>query len=157
MKKIDTYAYVSMLKELVEEGKEVRMVISGSSMSPFLEHERDSIFFAAPQQPLKKGDIVFYQRPNGQYVVHRICRVRPEGYEIAGDGQTELERGVGREQIFAVVTKVERKGKILKPGSFWWEFFAHIWIHVIPFRRKIMGIYAGMRKRSAGKESSQSR
>ena len=157
MKKIDTYTYVSMLKELAEEGKEVRMVISGSSMSPFLEQERDSIFFTAPQRPLKKGDIVFYQRPSGQYVVHRICRVCPGGYEIAGDGQTELERGVKPEQIFAVVTKVERKGKILKQGSFWWEFFAHIWIYVIPFRRKIMKIYAAMRRTTARKRNSQNR
>ena len=36
MKKVDTFEYVSVLKELVEEGREVSMLISGSSMSPFL-------------------------------------------------------------------------------------------------------------------------
>lgn len=34
MKMMDTRAYVGMLKELVEQGREVRMVISGSSMAP---------------------------------------------------------------------------------------------------------------------------
>ena len=48
MKMMDTRAYVGMLKELVEQGREVRMVISGSSMAPFLIHGRDSIFFRAP-------------------------------------------------------------------------------------------------------------
>ena len=48
MKMMDTRAYVGMLKELVEQGREVRMVISGSSMAPFLIHGRDSIFFCAP-------------------------------------------------------------------------------------------------------------
>ena len=43
MKMMDTRAYVGMLKELVEQGREVRMVISGSSMAPFLIHGRDSI------------------------------------------------------------------------------------------------------------------
>ena len=38
MKMMDTRAYVGMLKELVEQGREVRMVISGSSMAPFLIH-----------------------------------------------------------------------------------------------------------------------
>ena len=45
MKMMDTRAYVGMLKELVEQDREVRMVISGSSMAPFLIHGRDSIFF----------------------------------------------------------------------------------------------------------------
>lgn len=111
MKMMDTRAYVGMLKELVEQGREVRMVISGSSMAPFLIHGRDSIFFRAPERELRKGDIVFYERPGGQFVVHRICRVHADGYDIIGDAQTEIEHHVQRKQIFARVTKVERKGK----------------------------------------------
>lgn len=72
MKMMDTRAYVGMLKELVEQGREMRMVISGSSMAPFLIHGRDSIFFRAPERELRRGDIVFYERPGGQFVVHRI-------------------------------------------------------------------------------------
>ena len=59
MKMMDTRAYVGMLKELVEQGREVRMVISGSSMAPFLIHGRDSIFFRAPERELWKGGIFF--------------------------------------------------------------------------------------------------
>ena len=55
MKMMDTRAYVGMLKELVEQGREVRMVISGSSMAPFLIHGRDSIFFRAPERELPSG------------------------------------------------------------------------------------------------------
>lgn len=91
MRLVDTRAYVGMLKELVEQGKEVRMVISGSSMAPFLIHGRDSIFFCAPERELRKGDIVFYERPGGQFVVHRICGVHGESYDLIGDGQTEIE------------------------------------------------------------------
>ena len=101
MKRMDTRAYVGMLKELVEQGREVRMVISGSSMAPFLIHGRDSIFFRAPERELRKGDIVFYERPGGQFVVHRICRVHADGYDIIGDAQTEIEHHVQRKQIFA--------------------------------------------------------
>ena len=32
---VDTREYVSILRELVQEGKEVSMTIAGSSMSPF--------------------------------------------------------------------------------------------------------------------------
>ena len=146
MKVVDTREYVSVLRELTEEGKEVRMTIAGSSMNPFLIHERDSICFRKPDRELKRGDMVFYQRLNGAYVMHRIWKAAPEGYYIVGDAQTEIEGPVRREQIFAIVTKVCRKGKWLGPGDFWWEFFEHVWIRLVPWRRKLMTGYAVFRK-----------
>ena len=74
--------------------------------------------------------------------MHRICNVKPEGYYIVGDAQTVIEGPVLEDQIFAVITKVKRKGKWIEPGDFWWEFFEHVWIHMIPMRRNIMKIYA---------------
>lgn len=142
MKFVDTREYVSVLRELTEQGKEVGLIISGSSMSPFLIHQRDYICFKKPDRKLKKGDMVFYQRDSGQFVMHRIWKIRPDGYYIVGDAQTEIEGPVREEQIFALITKVQRKGKWLAPGDFWWEFFEHIWIHMIPIRRMIMKIYA---------------
>lgn len=142
MKYVDTREYVSVLRELTEQGKEVSLIISGSSMSPFLIHQRDYICFKKPERKLKKGDMVFYQRDSGQYVMHRIWKIQPDGYYIVGDAQTEIEGPVREEQIFALITKVQRKGKWLAPGDFWWEFFEHVWLHMIPIRRKIMKIYA---------------
>jgi len=142
MKVVDTREYVGMLKELTEEGREVSMLIAGSSMSPFLIHERDMIYFKKSDRELKKGDMVFFQRRSGQFIMHRIWKVRPEGYYIVGDAQTQIEGPVERDQIFARITKVRRKGKWLEPGDFWWEFFAHVWLHMIPFRHVLMRWYA---------------
>lgn len=64
-KLVDTREYVSVLRELTEAGHEVSMLISGNSMSPFLAHERDTIWFKRPDRELKKGDMVFYQRKAG--------------------------------------------------------------------------------------------
>lgn len=142
MKVVDTREYVGMLKELIEEGREVSMLIAGSSMSPFLIHERDMIYFKKPDRELKKGDMVFFQRRSGQFIMHRIWKVRPEGYYIVGDAQTQIEGPVERDQIFARITKVRRKGKWLEPGDFWWEFFEHVWLHMIPLRHVLMRWYA---------------
>ncbi len=141
MKKVDTFEYVSVLKELVEEGREVSMLISGSSMSPFLCHGRDQVYFKAPDRPLRVGDMVFFQRRSGQYVLHRICKVKDDGYYIVGDAQTAIEGPVSREQIFALVTRVRRKGRILAPGDFWWEFFARVWVRLIPLRPLLVRAY----------------
>lgn len=40
----------------------------------------------------------------------------------------------GGELEQALVTAVRRKGKLLQPGSFWWDFFEKVWIRVIPLR-----------------------
>lgn len=143
---VNTNEYVSMLRELVDEGKTVSLLISGSSMSPFLIHHRDTIYFRKPDRPLKRGDMVFYQRRNGQYVMHRIQKVvhHPDGrvaYRILGDNQSEIEHGVRPDQIFAIVVAVRRKGQMIRPGDFWWEFFAHTWLDIIPLRRGISIAY----------------
>ena len=141
-KVVDTRDYVSVLREIAEEGKMVSLRISGSSMAPFLAHDRDYIYFTKPDRELRRGDMVFYQRPGGRYVMQRIWKKKKEGYYIVGDAQTEIEGPVQREQIFALIKKVKRKNKIRQPGSFWWEFFEHVWIRVIPLRRPLTALYS---------------
>lgn len=142
MRKVDTSEYVSALRQLVEEGHEVSLVISGGSMLPFLASQRDSVFFKQPDRDLKPGDMVFYQRANGHYVMHRIHAIKKDGYYLVGDSQQVIEGPLAREQIFALVTKVIRKGKTLSPGSFWWEFFEHVWPRLLPVRHRILALYA---------------
>ena len=126
MRYVDTRQYVSMLRELVREGREVSMLITGSSMSPFLLSHKDTICFKAPWRPLRRGDMVFYERPGGQFVMHRICRVGKDGLYIVGDAQHEIEGPVDPSQVFALVTKANRRGKWIGPGEFWWEFYEHV-------------------------------
>lgn len=140
MKTVDTNTYVSVLRDLIEEGKEVSLLISGSSMEPFLKHQRDYICFRSPDRELVAGDMVFYQRVNGQYIMHRIYRVAPEGYYLVGDHQVEIEGPLERSQIFALVTKVKRKARWLTPDSLTWKFFARLWPKTIPLRRFLIRV-----------------
>lgn len=144
MKVVDTKIYIDELRKLVEDGKEVCLTISGSSMSPFLIHCRDSIYFSkpSPDRPFKKGDMVFYQRTNGTYVMHRICKIKGEDFYMIGDAQVDIEGPLKKEQIFALITKVKRKGKIIQPGDFWWWFFENVWLKLIPLRPYIVKLYS---------------
>lgn len=141
MRYVDTKEYVSVLRELVEDEREVSLLVSGSSMSPFLAHQRDYIYFKKPDRELRKGDMVFYQRRTGQYVMHRIWKVKNDKYYMVGDAQQEIEGPLERDQIFAVITKVQRKGKWIEPGNFWWEFFEKVWINIVPVRRVLVKMY----------------
>ena len=141
IKIIDSKEFLGAVKDLVLSGRTVSLTVTGGSMTPFLAGGRDRVFLSPVTAPLKRGDVVMYTRPNGQYILHRIVRVREcNVFDIAGDAQTEIECGVRREQIFAEVTSIERKGRKISPPSFFWFFFAHIWIRLIPARQRIMGL-----------------
>ena len=139
---VDTNEYVTVLRELAGEGRVVSMLVVGSSMSPFLCHKRDYIYFTKPDRELRRGDMVFYQRDTGQYVMHRIYKRKKDGYYMVGDAQTQIEGPLRRDQIFARIIKVKRKGRIIEPGNFWWEFFEHVWIRIIPLRKVIEKLYS---------------
>lgn len=146
LKQIDTSQYLSALCELIEQGHEVSIPVAGSSMTPFLVNGRDQVFIKAPQDSICRGDITLYRRLDGNYVLHRVYRVHGNGntatYDMIGDAQNRIERGILRKQIFAIATKARRKGKIIEPGCFCWWFFQHIWIGIIPIRQLLMRAYA---------------
>lgn len=143
---VDTSEYVSVLREIAESGKVVSLRISGGSMTPFLAHGRDYIYFTKPDRELRRGDMVFYQRQNGQYVMHRIYKKKADGYYIVGDAQAEIEGPIAESQIFARIVKVKRKDRLLQPGDFWWEFFEHVWIRIVPLRMPIVRLYTAVVK-----------
>ena len=125
---------VEPLLGLLDEAAAVPLAVSGSSMTPFLIPGRDTVYLSKVSSPLKRGDMVLYRRDNGRYVLHRILRTDGELYTMLGDAQTVPEPGIRSDQILAVVSAVRRKGRIQKPGSFWWFFFRTLWIRMVPLR-----------------------
>ena len=149
VKQVDTGRYLTALGELIKEGHEVSIPVAGSSMTPFLGDGRDQVFVKAPWRPVRKGDIVLYRRGNGDFVLHRVHRVHQKGspatYDMIGDAQDKVERGIQRKQILAVATRARRKGKIIEPNSFYWRFFQYIWGNIIPLRHLILRVYTAVR------------
>lgn len=126
---------------LLEDTQSVPLVISGSSMTPFLAHGRDTVYLSKIHRPLKKGDMILYRRDSGAYILHRIWAVEDGTYTLVGDAQTRLEPGIRPDQILALVTAVRRRGKLLQSGSFWWEFFEKVWIRMVPLRPAAVAAY----------------
>ncbi len=143
---VDTMLLMEQYKELLRTVKTLPLLVTGNSMAPFLVDRRDTVYLSGIRRPLRRGDIVLYQRRSGAYILHRICRREGDTFTMVGDAQTQLERGICREQIFAVVTAAERKGRWQEPGCFWWNFFANVWIHMVPIRPVLLRAYRFARK-----------
>ena len=142
IRELEPEVLMPALLGLLEETGMVPLVISGSSMTPFLVHGRDTVYLSKVTAPLKRGDMILYRRDSGAYILHRIFRSEGDIYTLVGDAQTMLEPGIRADQVLAVVTAVRRKGKLLKQGSFWWDFFEKVWIRMIPLRPAARCVYS---------------
>ena len=66
-----------IIEDAFSQGLSVTLPITGNSMRPLFRHKRDSVVLSAcDPYSLKRGDVPLYQRENGQYVLHRIVRVK---------------------------------------------------------------------------------
>lgn len=133
-------------RALLAEGAELPLVVSGGSMLPFLAPGRDTVYLRAPQGPLRRGDIAFYRRANGQYVLHRVLRAAEGRLWFAGDAQDLLEGPLDESCVFAVVTAARRKGRVEKPGALWWDFFARVWPHLLGRRQRLLRGYGALKR-----------
>lgn len=100
---------IPVMEEAFHDGKTFIMPIKGMSMQPFL-HTGDRVELCKATT-LKKKDIVFYERADGSYVLHRLWKIKSNQYFMIGDHQVVLE-AVHQEQCFAkVVAYYTKKGK----------------------------------------------
>ena len=143
---VEIHTYLPQLIALTEQGQQVTLPVSGGSMAPFLIPGRDWICFQKPDGRLKRGDIAFFQRKSGEYILHRVCRAAEQSYDLVGDGQREVEGPILPEQIFGVVTRVRWKGRWIGPEDFWWRFFSGPWLTLLPLRPLLRRGYAVWRR-----------
>ena len=99
----------------------------GTSMMPLLRQWRDIIEIRKKEPGLcKKYDVVLYKR-NGQYILHRILRVLPSGYLIAGDNNYFVEQDITDVDILGVMKRVIRNGKNITMDNPLYLLYVHLW------------------------------
>lgn len=74
----------------------------GDSMEPLLHNRESTVVLKKAEEPLKKYDVALYRRPTGEYVLHRVVKVRKETYLIQGDNRLGRET-VPKEWIIGVM------------------------------------------------------
>lgn len=124
---------VPIMKEQINAGKTVCFNPKGISMLPLIRQGRDSVTLKKIDRPLKKHDIAFYQRDNGQFVLHRIVKLG-ETVTCIGDNQFVYETGLRRDQFFALVCEFSRDGKKYSVDYLPYRIYYHFWYVSRPFR-----------------------
>ena len=147
-----------LMLECLAQGQEVLMTVTGNSMSPFLRHKRDQVVLSAcDPESLQVGDVPFYRRDNGQYVLHRIVerddgvvrtrygsrRVLPSiggdlTFTMLGDAQWTEEPDIRADQVLARATAFVRLGRRWECDSAAYRFHRLLWHRFLPIRKTLM-------------------
>lgn len=124
-------------EELAKNGKLIYTNV-GDSMMPLIRQHRDLLVIEKPAGRLKKYDVPLYRRDSGQYVLHRILKVRAEDYVICGDNRWKKEYGITDRHVIGVLTAVIRDGKEVSVRSLKYRIYVHIWCDCFPVRALII-------------------
>lgn len=123
------------IKETLENGGTVELPITGTSMFPLLKAGRDTVIIKADSS-YNVGDIIFYRRNDGHFVLHRIVGTDENGFILCGDNQTVLEKNITEKHIIAKVTELHLDGKVISADSPKYIKWVKLWIKALP-RRKL--------------------
>ena len=99
----------STIEQELERSGRIIQTIVGNSMEPMLHNRESVVVIECFDGILKRGDIPLYKRPNGEYVLHRILRVRERDYIIRGDNCLRKEI-IPHEMVIGVTTGFYKNG-----------------------------------------------
>jgi len=147
VKKVKADGLFPVVLDLLSQGQDVRLPVSGSSMVPFLRDAIDSVEFSQGSfDQIKRGDIVLIRRMNSYYVMHRVLKKKKDHFFMVGDAQQWIEGPLYPEQIIAVVPAIWRKDKRIPCSDLRLKTLVHIWLILRPCRYFIMKVYRKIRK-----------
>ena len=140
--------YEGLIREVLASDGEFRLYPHGISMLPLLRQGRDSVSLRRVDSPIRKGDILFYQRPDGSFVLHRVRAVTPNGLTMIGDNQTLPERGVSPDWVIGRVTRIFRDDKEVICDGLRYSLYRKLWQLTI-LRGLLLKLYHLSERRNA--------
>ena len=124
-----------LMREILDGGGSFTLTVTGTSMYPFILGGRDHVTLSPLPKKLRKNDLPLYRRGDGAFVLHRIVRMENDGtFSMCGDHQSMLEKGIRHEQLIAIATAYERKGRKLTNRNLLYRIYRVLWTWVLPYR-----------------------
>lgn len=119
----------------------------GDSMMPFIKQGRDVFVISRAEGRLKRYDVPLYKRDSGQYVLHRILKVRENDYVICGDNRYSREYGITDRHIIGVLTGIIRDGREIPVTDRKYRIYVHLWCDFFPVRAFFIRIRQFLKRR----------
>ena len=137
----------STFEEEIEKSGKIIYTNVGDSMMPFIRQGRDVLVISRAEGKLKRYDVPLYKRDSGQYVLHRILKVRENDYVICGDNRWNREYGITDRHIIGVLTGIIRDGREIPVTDRKYRIYVHLWCDFFPVRAFIIRIRQFLKRR----------
>lgn len=134
-------------EEIARTGKLIYTNI-GDSMMPMIRQNRDLLIIEKVNGRLKKYDVPLYKRDSGQYVLHRILKVRKNDYVICGDNRWRKEYGITDRHMIGVLTGIVRDGKKISVKDKKYRLYVHLWCDFFIVRALILRAKNTLKRRT---------
>ena len=105
------------IAEVLSKGEIVITGFSGTSMLPMLRSGKDRVVIEKITSKPKCNDVPLYMSGGRKYILHRIVKVKPQGYVIRGDNLYRNEYNVTDKDIIGVLTGFYRGDKFFSCKS----------------------------------------
>lgn len=129
-----------IIRETLDMGKNFKISPNGASMLPLIVQGRDSVYIKKPEGRLKKYDIAFFKRRTGEFILHRVVKVKKDSYTMCGDHQYVFEDGIHDSDIIGVVSKLVINGKTILPADPKYRRYVFWRVNTITLRRNMARI-----------------
>lgn len=136
---------VPIMIEQLKNGSSVRFLPRGISMLPLIRQGRDSVTLEEIKKPLKRFDIVLYQRDDGKYILHRIVSVG-KTITCIGDNQFNYEKNLRHDQMLARVSAFSRGDKQYSVNYVPYRIYCVLWYITRPVRHLFAKVKARIKK-----------
>lgn len=154
VKKADSETMLSMIAPLIENGKTVKLTVTGYSMYPLVTSRRDAVLLGKVDA-LKVGDVPLFQRPDGSFILHRIVGKKYGAFKLLGDYETKIEYPVYPEQVIAVAKGFYRKERFISCDSFGYKAYNFIWRLLRPIRPLLLTLLAKLAYRKGKRDKEK--
>ena len=120
----------NFFEEILTKGTDIRVRVTGSSMTPFLKGGEIVTISKTDRSDLRMGDLILFKNDQGLPVLHRILRQWNRNnkcyYQAKGDGLIAPDKPIPEGCILGKVYLVEKRiahksVRTLAMNSAWWK------------------------------------
>ena len=123
------------INEYLNEHGSLTYTNKGISMLPMLREGRDLITVVkkGPER-CKKYDVILYDRPPDEHVLHRVVGVRDGYYKVLGDNCWNVET-VREDQIVGVLRSFVHNGRTISADDPVYRIYSFLRVSLYPVRK----------------------
>lgn len=118
--------HIGIITEVLESGGEFTLFPRGTSMLPLIVEGRDSVTLIKSES-FSVGDIAFYRRADGSFILHRIIGEKDGAFVMCGDNQLDREYGITAEMIIGKAIRVTRGGREITEKNALYRLYKTLW------------------------------